>query len=85
MDHPEIQFRDAIVASFEAYGEELDSFEYDDYIVIIEAFSEDRDADVFQDIVFEGLLLAYPELHDSQIDIEIDLDVSIGDGFDYDA
>lgn len=77
LDCPEDQFRDAILESFEAYGEELGTFEYDDCVIIIEAFSEDRDADVFQDIVFEGLLSFFPDLHDSQIEIEIDLDVVI--------
>jgi len=79
LDCPERQFKDAIVASLKAYGEELDSFEYNDGIIIVEMFSEYRDACVLRDIVFEGLLLAYPELHDSQIDIEIDLDVSVDD------
>lgn len=84
LDCPEGQFREAILGSFEAYGEELSAFEYDDCVVILEAFSEDRDADVFQDIVFEGLLLFFPELHDSQIEIDIDLDVVIEDVFNCD-
>jgi len=81
LDCPESQFRKAIVESLEAYGEELGAFEYDDCIIIIEAFSEDRDADILRDVVFEGLLTFFPELRDSQIEIDIDLDVFIGDEF----
>lgn len=84
LDCPEDQFRDAIMESWAAYGEELSAFEYNDCIIIIETFSEGRDAEVFQDIVFEGFLSFFPNLHDSQIEIDIDLDVSINDGFNCD-
>jgi predicted nuclease of predicted toxin-antitoxin system len=80
LDCPESQFKDAIVASLEAYGEKLDSFEYDDGIIIIDVFCEDRDADVVQDIMLEGLLTSFPKLYDSQVDIEI-VDVFVDDDY----
>ena len=81
---PRKEFLEAIEDGLRSYGEELSMFRYDDDgIIAIGACCEDRDSEIVKDIVFEGLLEHFPDLHESAIDIEIDLDETIGDGIDF--
>ncbi len=82
---PGKDFLEAIEDGLRSYGEELSTFRYDDDgIITIGTCCEDRDSEVVKDIVFEGLLEHFPDLHESAIDIEIDLDETIEDGVDFD-
>ncbi len=80
---PGKEFLEAIDYSLRSYGEELNSFWYNDGIIIMEAYCEGRDSEVIKDIVFEGLMEHFPDLHESSIDIEIDLNETIGDGINF--
>jgi len=79
IETPGKEFLTAVVSGLRAYGEELSAFEYeDDGIFMVETYCEGRDSEVIEDIVFEGLLEYFPDLHDSAIDIEIDLSIDLG-------
>lgn len=81
---PGKEFLAAIESGLKSYGEELSMFQYDDGIIVMVAYCEDRDSETVKDIVFETLLEYFPDLRESALDIEIDLDVIIEDGIDFD-
>ncbi len=70
-----VVLHDAIEIGLHGYGESCNSFDYMDGVVIMELVSEDRDGDILKDIVYEILLSSFPTIHESDFDIEIDLDV----------
>jgi len=51
-------------------------------VCMMELVSDDRDGDILKDIVHETLLNSFPNIHDSDFDIEIDLDVFFDDDQD---
>ena len=73
---PAMILYEAIKVGLKAYGEECTSFRYTDGVVFIELVSDNRDGDVLKDIVFETLLNSFPFIHESDFDIEIDLDIN---------
>ncbi len=66
---------EAIKEGLQTYGEVCSSFDYMDGVAIMELVSDDRDGDILKDIVHETLLSSFPTIHESDFDIEIDLDV----------
>lgn len=70
---------EAIKEGLQTYGEVCNSFDYMDGVAIMELVSDDRDGDILKDIVYETLLSSFPTIHESDFDIEIDLDIFLDD------
>jgi hypothetical protein len=67
--------RNAIQSGLHSYGEEdCVSFEFTDGVAVLELVSE-RSSETLKDIIFETLLNNFTSIHESDFDIEIDLDV----------
>ena len=61
-----------------SYGEVCNSYDYKDGAAFLELISEHRDGDVLRDIVFETLVKHFDTLHESYLEVDIDLDVEYG-------
>jgi len=76
LDNPYTQLRKALNVGLEGFDEYAMAYEQYDNIAIIEAISE-RDVEVMVYIVAESFLEYFPSLDDSDLDVEIDLDVPL--------
>ena len=74
LSNPALEIRKAVRTGLQSYGEEdCTLFNYTDGVVIMELVS-DRSSEVLKDIVCESLL-EHITTHESDFDVEIDLDV----------
>lgn len=60
-----------------SYGEICSKFDYKDGAAFMEVISDYRDGDVLRDIVFETLVNHFDTLHESYLEVDIDLDVAL--------
>jgi hypothetical protein len=79
---PEGILQDALEDGFEKIDECFSSFEYHEGVAILNMMS-DRDSELMEDIITEILLKNVPNLSQSDLDIEIDLDVEVTDYNDF--
>lgn len=67
-----------IQTGLQAYGEICGMFDYKDGAAFMEVISDYRDGDILRDIVFEILVNHFDTLHESYLEVDIDLDVEFG-------
>ncbi len=83
LDSPSAQLRLALDTGFERFGEFCGSYDQYDDIVVVEVIS-DRDVEVMVYIIAESFSEYFPSFTDSDIEIEIDLNVPL-DTIDWDT
>ncbi len=82
LKEPVLQIRETIDARLQEYGESCNSFDFiRDGTVVLELVSG-RSSEVLEDIIYESLLDQFETIHESDFDIEIDLDVDFGNESD---
>lgn len=80
--NPASEIREAINVGLQEYGESCNSFDFiRDEVVTIELVSG-RGGETLEDIIFETLLDRFETIHETDFDIEIDLDVDFCDESD---
>lgn len=79
---PNETLRDLLEDGFDLKGEAMTSFEYHDGVAIINLVSN-RDCEMLEEMVCEILLTNLDNFHESDLDIEIDLDVEVMDDYDF--
>ncbi len=77
VDQPGETLHEILGEGFENNGEVLSAFEYHDGVVILNLASS-KDCELLEDMIWEILLSNLDGLCETDFDIEIDLDVSIG-------
>lgn len=78
LDDPCAQLLAALNAGLKRFGEQCSSYEQYDDIAIIEVISE-RDVEAMVYIIAESFSEHFPLFNESDLDIEIDLDVPLVD------
>ena len=82
LDNPAPEIREAINVGLQEYGESCNSFDFIRGDVVTIELVSGRSGETLEDIVFETLLDQFETIHETDFNIEIDLDVDFGDESD---
>jgi len=82
LDNPTSEIHEAIHVGLQEYGESCNSFDFIGGDVVIIELVSGRSSETLEDIIFETLLDQFESIHETDFDIEIDLDVDFGNESD---